>query len=130
MFPMRFTSSFRALTRSYFAPMEPTLDRLGMPFKGCANAPHFAGDIDKSTLANFLESVEHFAQLRELSDMQIIKYALKYILGDARELLSFYEGDNYEEFANEALDFYTECSTRYYTCPICAARHLCTPLHI
>jgi hypothetical protein len=98
--------------------MEPTLDRLGMPFNWCANTPRLTGDIDKSTLTNFLESVECFTQLRERSDKQIIKYALMYTLGDARELFSFYEGDNYEEFANEALDFYPDCNTRYYTRPI------------
>jgi hypothetical protein len=104
---------------SYFAPMDweesPILNRLGMPFPHYPNAPHFAGD--KTTLVDFLESVECYTQPGGLSDKLIIKYALMYTVGDDRELFSFYKGDNYEEFANAALSYYPECGTEYYTRP-------------
>ncbi|KIK32120.1 hypothetical protein CY34DRAFT_19275 [Suillus luteus UH-Slu-Lm8-n1] len=115
----RIASTFRALAHSYFAPMDqPALDRFGMPFKGDPNAPRFAGD--KTTLVDFLESVERFALPGSLSDKEIIKYALRYTVGDDRELFSFYEGNSYEEFANAALDFYPECGTAHYMRPKCA----------
>ncbi|KAG1847228.1 hypothetical protein F4604DRAFT_1936057 [Suillus subluteus] len=69
-------------------------------------------------LVNFLESVEQLAQPLGFTDKEIIKYALKYMRVEQRQLLSHYEGDNYVEFADYVLDFYPECGVSHYTCPI------------
>ncbi|KAG2743048.1 hypothetical protein P692DRAFT_20879058 [Suillus brevipes Sb2] len=52
------------------------------------------------------------------ADKEIMKYALKYTAPNERELFQYYEGNNYEEFANSALFMYPECGTkRCYTRP-------------
>ncbi|KAG2138791.1 hypothetical protein BD769DRAFT_1384553 [Suillus cothurnatus] len=50
----------------------------------------------------------------------MIKYALKYTAAPQRQLLSYFEGDNYVEFADYVLDFYLECGIDHYTRPIIA----------
>jgi hypothetical protein len=90
-----------------------------MPLRTCSAAPRFGGDYTQ--LVNFLESVERLAQPLGLSDKEIIKYALKYTAPNERELFQYYEGNNYEEFANSALFMYPECGTmRRYTRPTSA----------
>ncbi|KAG2739210.1 hypothetical protein P692DRAFT_20704600, partial [Suillus brevipes Sb2] len=90
-----------------------------MPLRTCSAAPRFSGDYTQ--LINFLESVERLAQPLGLSDRDIIKYALKYTAPNERELFQYYEGNNYEEFANSALFMYPECGTkRRYTRPTSA----------
>ncbi|KAG2748913.1 hypothetical protein P692DRAFT_20696422, partial [Suillus brevipes Sb2] len=90
-----------------------------MPLRTCSAAPRFSGDYTQ--LINFLESVERLAQPLGLSDKDIIKYALKYTAPNERELFQYYEGNNYEEFANSALFMYPECGTkRRYTRPTSA----------
>ncbi|KAG2739983.1 hypothetical protein P692DRAFT_20704100, partial [Suillus brevipes Sb2] len=90
-----------------------------MPLRTCSAAPRFEGDYTQ--LVNFLESVERLAQPLGLSDKDIIKYALKYTAPNERELLQYYEGNTYEDFANSALFMYPECGTkRRYTRPTSA----------
>ncbi|KAG2113273.1 hypothetical protein BD769DRAFT_1673807 [Suillus cothurnatus] len=55
-----------------------------------------------------------------LSDEVMIKYALKYTAAPQRQLLSYFEGDNYVEFADYVLDFNLECRIDHYTRPIIA----------
>ncbi|KAG2756707.1 hypothetical protein P692DRAFT_20709813, partial [Suillus brevipes Sb2] len=81
-----------------------------MPLRTCSAAPRFSGDYTQ--LINFLESVERLAQPLGLSDKEIIKYALKYTAPNERELFQYYEGNDYEEFANSALFMYPECGTK------------------
>ncbi|KAG2737270.1 hypothetical protein P692DRAFT_20762150, partial [Suillus brevipes Sb2] len=99
--------------------MNTLVDSFGMPLRTCSAAPRFGGDYTQ--LVNFLESVERLAQPLGLSDKEIIKYALKYTAPNERELFQYYEGNNYEEFANSALFMYPECGTmRRYTRPTSA----------
>ncbi|KAG2740953.1 hypothetical protein P692DRAFT_20880475 [Suillus brevipes Sb2] len=99
--------------------MNTPVDSFGMPLRTCSAAPRFGGDYTQ--LVNFLESVERLAQPLGLSDKDIIKYALKYTAPNERELFQYYEGNNYEEFANSALFMYPECGTmRRYTRPTSA----------
>ncbi|KAG2739757.1 hypothetical protein P692DRAFT_20881410 [Suillus brevipes Sb2] len=94
--------------------MNAPVDSFGMPLRTCSAAPRFGGDYTQ--LVNFLESVERLAQPLGLSDKEIIKYALKYTAPNERELFQYYEGNDYEEFANSALFMYPECGTkRRYT---------------
>ncbi|KAG2743665.1 hypothetical protein P692DRAFT_20683040, partial [Suillus brevipes Sb2] len=87
-----------------------------MPLRTCSAAPRFSGDYTQ--LINFLESVERLVQPLGLSDKDIIKYALKYSAPNERELLQYYEGNTYEDFANSALFMYPECGIkRRYTRP-------------
>jgi hypothetical protein len=96
--------------------MNTPVDSFGMPLRTNSTAPRFGGDYTQ--LVNFLESVERLAQPLGLSDKDIIKYALKYTAPNERELFQYYEGNNYEEFANSALFMYPECGTkRCYTRP-------------
>ncbi|KAG2738917.1 hypothetical protein P692DRAFT_20882168 [Suillus brevipes Sb2] len=96
--------------------MNTPVDAFGMPLRTCSTAPRFGGDYTQ--LVNFLESVERLAQPLGLSDKDIIKYALKYTAPNERELFQYYEGNNYEEFANSALFMYPECGIeRRYTRP-------------
>ncbi|KAG1852187.1 hypothetical protein F4604DRAFT_1933753 [Suillus subluteus] len=83
-----------------------------MPLRGTDSAPRFAGNYRQ--LVNFLESVERLAQPLGFTDKEIIKYALKYMRIEQRQLLSYYEGDNYVEFADYVLDFYPECGVCHY----------------
>ncbi|KAG1856160.1 hypothetical protein F4604DRAFT_1932024 [Suillus subluteus] len=87
-----------------------------MPLRGTNSAPRFAGNYHQ--LVNFLESVERLMQPLGFMDMEIIKYALKYMRIEQRQLLSYYEGDNYVEFADYVLDFYPECGVSHYMHPI------------
>jgi hypothetical protein len=48
----------------------------------------------------------------------MIKYALKYTAAPQRQLLSYFEGDNYVEFTDYVLDFYLECGIDHYMHPI------------
>ncbi|KAG2112492.1 hypothetical protein BD769DRAFT_1391923 [Suillus cothurnatus] len=89
-----------------------------MPLRGTSSAPRFSGDYTQ--VVNFLESVERLAQPLGLSDEVMIKYALKYTAAPQRQLLSYFEGDNYVEFADYVLDFYLECGIDHYTRPIIA----------
>jgi hypothetical protein len=99
--------------------MNTPVDSFGMPLCTCSAAPRFSGDYTQ--LINFLESVERLAQPLGLSDKEIIKYALKYTAPNERELFQYYEGNDYEEFANSALFMYPECGTmRRYTRPTSA----------
>jgi hypothetical protein len=99
--------------------MNTPVDAFGMPLRTCSAAPHFSGDYTQ--LINFLESVERLAQPLGLSDKEIIKYALKYTTPNERELLQYYEGNTYEDFANSALFMYPECGIkRHYTRPTSA----------
>ncbi|KAG2124306.1 hypothetical protein BD769DRAFT_1388844 [Suillus cothurnatus] len=98
--------------------MSDPIDASGMPLQGTSSAPHFSGDYTQ--VVNFLESVEQLAQPLGLSDKDIIKYALKYTAAPQRQLLSYFEGDNYVEFADYVLDFYLECGIDHYTRPIIA----------
>ncbi|KAG2749674.1 hypothetical protein P692DRAFT_201865201 [Suillus brevipes Sb2] len=99
--------------------MNTPVDSFGMPLRTCSAAPRFGGDYTQ--LVNFLESVERLAQPLGLSDKEIIKYALKYTAPNERELFQYYEGNDYEEFANSALFMYPECGTmRRYTRPTSA----------
>ncbi|KAG2741862.1 hypothetical protein P692DRAFT_20750013 [Suillus brevipes Sb2] len=99
-----------------------------MHLRTCSAAPRFGGDYTQ--LVNFLESVEQHAQPLGLSDKDIIKYALKYTVPNERELFQYYEGNNYEEFANSALFMYPECGTmRRYTCPTSAISAIPLPPH-
>ncbi|KAG2737571.1 hypothetical protein P692DRAFT_20883428 [Suillus brevipes Sb2] len=99
--------------------MNTLVDSFGMPLRTCSAAPRFSGDYTQ--LINFLESVERLAQPLGLSDRDIIKYALKYTAPNERELFQYYEGNDYEEFANSALFMYPECGTmRRYTRPTSA----------
>jgi hypothetical protein len=50
----------------------------------------------------------------------MIKYTLKYTTAPQRQLLSYFKGDNYVEFADYVLDFYLECGIDHYTRPIIA----------
>ncbi|KAG2740255.1 hypothetical protein P692DRAFT_20881104 [Suillus brevipes Sb2] len=90
--------------------MNTPVDSFGMPLRTNSTAPRFGGDYTQ--LVNFLESVERLAQPLGLSDKDIIKYALKYTAPNERELFQYYEGNNYEEFANSALFMYPECGTQ------------------
>ncbi|KAG2739941.1 hypothetical protein P692DRAFT_20680592, partial [Suillus brevipes Sb2] len=102
-----------------FHAMNTPVDAFGMPLRTCSAAPRFSGDYTQ--LINFLESVERLAQPLGLSDKEIIKYALKYTAPNERELFQYYEGNDYEEFANSALFMYPECGTmRHYTRPTSA----------
>ncbi|KAG1848917.1 hypothetical protein DFJ58DRAFT_729678 [Suillus subalutaceus] len=96
--------------------MYDPVDSSGMPLRIADSAPRFAGNYTQ--LVNFLESVEQLAQPLGLSDKEIIKYALKYTAPKQRQLLSYYEGDNYVEFADHVLYFYLECGVDHYTRPI------------
>ncbi|KAG2745824.1 hypothetical protein P692DRAFT_20639387, partial [Suillus brevipes Sb2] len=99
-----------------------------MPLRTNSTAPRFGGDYTQ--LVNFLESVERLAQPLGLSDKEIIKYALKYTAPNERELFQYYEGNNYEEFANSALFMYPECGTmRCYTRPTSAISAIPLPPH-
>jgi hypothetical protein len=99
--------------------MNTPVDSFGMPLRTCSAAPRFGGDYTQ--LVNFLESVERLAQPLGLSDKDIIKYALKYTAPNERELLQYYEGNTYEDFANSALFMYPECGIkRRYTRPTSA----------
>ncbi|KAG2137184.1 hypothetical protein BD769DRAFT_1664080 [Suillus cothurnatus] len=98
--------------------MNDPIDASGMPLRGTSSAPHFSGDYTQ--VVNFLESVERLAQPLGLSDEVMIKYALKYTAAPQRQLLSYFEGDNYVEFADYVLDFYLECGIDHYTRPIIA----------
>ncbi|KAG1853651.1 hypothetical protein F4604DRAFT_2043355 [Suillus subluteus] len=80
------------------------VDSSSMPLQGTDSAPRFAGNYHQ--LINFLESVERLAQPLGLTDKEIIK-----------QLLSYYKGDNYVEFADYVLDFYPECGVCHYTRP-------------
>ncbi|KAG2740143.1 hypothetical protein P692DRAFT_201872632 [Suillus brevipes Sb2] len=96
--------------------MNTPVDSFGMPLCTCSTAPRFGGDYTQ--LLNFLESVERLAQPLGLSDKDIIKYALKYTAPNERELLQYYEGNTYEDFANSALFTYPECGIQCrYTRP-------------
>jgi hypothetical protein len=53
-----------------------------------------------------------------LSDKVMIKYALKYTAAPQRQLLSYFEGDNYVDFTDYVLDFYLECGIDHYMHPI------------
>ncbi|KAG1864374.1 hypothetical protein F4604DRAFT_1928819 [Suillus subluteus] len=86
-----------------------------MPLRGTNSVPRFAGNYHQ--LVNFLESVERLAQPLGFTDKEIIKYALKYMRIEQRQLLSYYEGDNYVEFADYVLDFYPECGVSHYMRP-------------
>ncbi|KAG1888308.1 hypothetical protein F4604DRAFT_1950744 [Suillus subluteus] len=96
--------------------MSDPVDSLGMPLRGTSTALHFNGNYTQ--LVNFLESVERLAQPLSLSDKDTIKYALKYSAPKQRQLFQYFEGDNYEEFANYVLEFDLECGVDHYTCPI------------
>ncbi|KAG1854638.1 hypothetical protein F4604DRAFT_1932701 [Suillus subluteus] len=96
--------------------MYDPVDSCGMPLQIADSAPRFAGDYTQ--LVNFLESVERLAQPLGLTDKEIIKYALKYTAPKQRQLLSYYEGDNYVEFADHVLYFYLECGVDHYMRPI------------
>jgi len=98
--------------------MSDPIDASGMPLRGTSSAPRFSGDYTQ--VVNFLESVERLAQPLGLSDEVMIKYALKYTAAPQRQLLSYFEGDNYVEFADYVLDFYLECGIDHYTRPIIA----------
>ncbi|KAG2113641.1 hypothetical protein BD769DRAFT_1673652 [Suillus cothurnatus] len=98
--------------------MSDPIDASGMPLRGTSSAPRFSGDYTQ--VVNFLESVERLAQPLGLSDKVMIKYALKYTAAPQRQLLSYFEGDNYVEFADYVLDFYLECRIDHYTRPIIA----------
>ncbi|KAG2738135.1 hypothetical protein P692DRAFT_20883012 [Suillus brevipes Sb2] len=99
--------------------MNTPVDSFGMPLRTNSTAPRFGGDYTQ--LVNFLESVERLAQPLGLSDKEIIKYALKYTAPNEQELFQYYEGNDYEEFANSALFMYPECGTmRRYTRPTSA----------
>ncbi|KAG2153656.1 uncharacterized protein EDB93DRAFT_1248556 [Suillus bovinus] len=94
---------------------EPQVDIFGMPWACCSTAPHFSGDATK--LIDFLESVERLTQPLSLSDKDIIKYALKYSAQNERELFQTFKGNNFKDFANEALYCYPGHGTCYYTHP-------------
>ncbi|KAG1857012.1 hypothetical protein DFJ58DRAFT_727029 [Suillus subalutaceus] len=96
--------------------MYDPVDSSGMPLRIADSVPRFAGDYTQ--LVNFLESVEQLTQPLGLTDKEIIKYALKYTAPKQRQLLSYYEGDNYVEFADHVLYFYLECGVDHYTRPI------------
>ncbi|KAG1872892.1 hypothetical protein DFJ58DRAFT_722052 [Suillus subalutaceus] len=64
-----------------------------MPLRTQQGAPHFTGD--SRQLVHFLESVDRLAQYNSLSDKDCIKFALRYMEPDERELLSYCEFDNY-----------------------------------
>ncbi|KAG2133075.1 hypothetical protein BD769DRAFT_1386244 [Suillus cothurnatus] len=98
--------------------MSDPIDASGMPLRGTSSAPRFSGDYTQ--VINFLESVERLVQPLSLSDKVMIKYALKYTAAPQRQLLSYFEGDNYVEFADYVLDFYLECGIDHYTRPIIA----------
>ncbi|KAG2086391.1 hypothetical protein BD769DRAFT_1681189 [Suillus cothurnatus] len=89
-----------------------------MPLQGTSSALHFSGDYTQ--VVNFLESVERLAQPLGLSDKVMIKYTLKYTAAPQRQLLSYFEGDNYVEFTDYVLDFYLECRINHYMRPIIA----------
>jgi hypothetical protein len=103
--------------------MSDPIDASGMPLRGTSSAPHFSGDYTQ--VVNFLESVEQLAQPLGLSDEVMIKYVLKYTAAPQRQLLSYFEGDNYGEFVDYVLDFYLECRIDHYTCPIIAKPAAC-----
>ncbi|KAG2745950.1 hypothetical protein P692DRAFT_20876609 [Suillus brevipes Sb2] len=67
--------------------MNTPVDSFGMPLRTSSAAPHFG-------------------------DKDIIKYALKYTAPNERELLQYYEGNTYEDFANSALFMYPECGIK------------------
>ncbi|KAG1868433.1 hypothetical protein F4604DRAFT_1927308 [Suillus subluteus] len=96
--------------------MSDPADTLGMPLRGTCTASCFDGNYPQ--LVNFLESVEQLTQPLSLSDKDTIKYALKYMAPNQRQLFQYFEGDNYEDFANEVLFAYLECGVDHYTRPI------------
>ncbi|KAG2117403.1 hypothetical protein BD769DRAFT_1672640 [Suillus cothurnatus] len=98
--------------------MSDPIDASGMPLQGTSSAPHFSGDYTQ--VVNFLESVERLAQPLSLSDEVMIKYMLKYTAAPQRQLLSYFKGDNYVEFADYVLDTYLECGIDHYMRPIIA----------
>ncbi|KAG2119981.1 hypothetical protein BD769DRAFT_1672018 [Suillus cothurnatus] len=96
--------------------MGDPIDASGMPLRGTSSAPCVSGDYTQ--VVNFLESVGRLMQPLGLSDKVMIKYALKYTAAPQRQLLSYFKGDNYVEFADYVLDFYLECGIDHYMRPI------------
>ncbi|KAG1794604.1 uncharacterized protein HD556DRAFT_1474817 [Suillus plorans] len=93
-------------------------DRFGMPFRTEQSAPRFTGDV--YGVFAFLQSVDQLGQKCNLSDTELIKYTLRYIQCDHKELWAGCpeaRGTSWLEFTNEILSSYPEGGIHEYTRP-------------
>ncbi|KAG2115751.1 uncharacterized protein F5147DRAFT_769180 [Suillus discolor] len=94
--------------------MDATRNTHSMPIANSRLAPRFSGN--PYEVLDFLNTVDQLRQHADLPENIRIKYALKYMDYNERELWQTCEectGNNYEDFANTILDLYPEIGRRY-----------------